>query len=172
MRRLLAPLLALTLVLAGCGGSSGDASGAPVPNSAASCPTDNTRSFAKTRFVADVGSAAFLIRRYLYQPYTKGAFTKGADGRVTAIVKGTAAAAASVKLLKNAQQNAQANPTLCRTVAKPLAALVSTLGGLKGVTGSAFTAGALGGLGGTLTSLLSGAASSGIEVPEKETPLG
>lgn len=68
---------------------------------------------AKSRFVSDLGGAALLIRRYLYQPYTRGTFTKGHLGRTVALLKAAAATATVVHLLKNASLNAEANPALC-----------------------------------------------------------
>jgi len=149
---------------AGAGSSSASAS-------ASTCPTENTRSFAKTRFVADVGGAAFLIRRYLYQPYTQGKFAKGASGRRLALVKATAAAAASAKLLKNASTNAQANPTLCRTIAGPLSKLTTAVSGLTGLHGGGLDPGALAGLGSGISGLLGAASSAGVAVQEKSTSL-
>ena len=107
---ILLPLL-LMAALVSCGGDeTGTAAGTTAPGasapgaadgsaSPAACPTENTRSFAKTRFVAAVGGAAFLTKRYLYDPYRAGSFQQGADGRTTAVVKAGLAAAASVKLL-------------------------------------------------------------------------
>lgn len=94
------------------GGGSTAASGSPSPGAASSCPTANTRSFAKTRFVADVGGSLFLMRRYVLQPYQAGSFRKGAKGRTKAIIKAGVAAATTAKLVKNASENAKANPTL------------------------------------------------------------
>lgn len=198
MRRLAALLVLLPLLLSGCGGSSpsaapiagaasatpgtsGSATSDPLPSTdssadpaSASCPSDNTRSFAKTRFVADLGGAAFLIRRYLYQPYQAGKFTKGASGRTVALVKAGTAAAASVKLLNNATKNAKANPTLCRTVAAPLSDLSRTLSSLT--TGSlrngSIDPSVLGGLSGAVTSLLAKAGKAGVPVTERPVGLG
>ena len=69
------------------------------------------------RFVADVGGSLFLLNRYIVNPYQKGGFTKGADGRTAALIKAGLAAAATAKLVSNARENAGANPTLCKTIA-------------------------------------------------------
>ena len=124
MRHRLLPVLTLVLalVLTGCGGGGSAESGASSPASTAAtsggssttdCPTENTRSFAKTRVVADVGGALFLLNRYIVNPYQKGSFTKGADGRTAAQIKAGRGAAATAKLGSHARQNAQAHPTLC-----------------------------------------------------------
>jgi hypothetical protein len=179
----LLPLLLVAGVLVGCGGDeTGTASGTLVPGAsspgasgastspAAACPSENTRSFAKTRFVADLGGAAFLTKRYIYDPYQAGKFQQGASGRTTAIVKAGLAAAASVKLLSNARENAQANPTLCRTVAAPMGAAIAALSGVTAALASG-DLGVLGTLGPALDSLRGLAADAGVEVPEREVGL-
>lgn len=113
------------------------------PSADAQCASAGTRHFQKTRLVADLGGAYALFHRYLYKPYQAGTFKKGASGRTFAIVKATAAGAAITKLLKNAAENAQADPTLCKYV--PSMETISS--GLKGLTskiiGGAATAGDL-----------------------------
>ncbi|MDP9436506.1 MAG: hypothetical protein M3P93_15465 [Actinomycetota bacterium] len=187
MRRTLTALLLSVLLLAGCGGST-DSTGdtgtgtgtgtgtAPTARAAsaspAACPTENTRAFAKTRFVADIGGAAFLVRRYIYRPYQAGQFQQGAQGRTLALVKAAAAAAASAKLLSNAAENARANPTLCRTVAQPLENLTGTLNGLVGsLRNGSFDPGVVGGLGGAVTQVLTQSGRAGVPVQERPTGL-
>jgi len=193
MRRVSALVLVVMMAVAGCGSSSKAAS--TVANSAAagagpvssaaggalpsagtsttdtSCPTSNTRSFAKTRFVSDLGGAAFLIRRYLYQPYTQGSFSKGHPGRTAALAKAAATAVTVVHLLKNASLNAKGNPTLCKAVAAPLSGLTSTVSGLTGPLHSGAGLGALGGLGGSVTGLLGKSKTAGLPVTE-QAPTG
>jgi len=183
VRRLAALLVLLSLLLAGCGGSSSQeqatgsgasasSSGSTADGAAAACPTTSTRSFAKTRFVADVGGAAFLVRRYIYQPYQAKTFEKGASGRRVALLKAAAAAAASAKLLKNANENAKADPTLCKSVAGPLTKLTDTLSGLTSSLGTgSFNPALLGGLGGAVTGLLDSSKQAGVQVDEKPTDL-
>ena len=140
---------------------------------ATDCPTENTRSFAKTRFVADVGGALFLLNRYIVNPYQKGTFTKGADGRTAALIKAGLAAAATAKLVSNARENAKANPTLCRTVAGPLDQLAASLNGVvDGLKSGSLDAGAIGGLSGLLGSLKQKAGEAGVPVTEQPVPLG
>ena len=177
---LLLPLLVCAAMLVGCGGddtttAAPTASGAPGATASgepgAACPTENTRSFAKTRFVADLGGAAFLTKRYIYNPYREGKFQKGASGRTVAVVKAGVAAATSVKLLKNAQENARANPTLCKTLAAPIAGAIASLGGVTAALASGDLT-SLGSLGAALDSLRGLASQQGIDVPEQETGLG
>jgi len=106
--------------------------------------------------------AAFLIRRYLYEPYPAGSFSKGHSGRTVALIKAAATAATVVHLLKNASANAKANPTLCRLIATPLASLTSTLTG--SLTSGTASSGVLGGLGGAVTGLLGKAQGGGVTV--------
>ena len=133
-------LLALGLV-AGCGPSSHNAS-APSAGSTAgsndaipadpsgtsadaapideSCPTSNTISFAKTKFVLHSGLAFGAFHRYLYKPYQAGTFKKGASGRITAFIKGGLAALFIKREVRLASQDVKANPTLCKAIAAPL----------------------------------------------------
>ncbi|GAB3584945.1 hypothetical protein [Calidifontibacter terrae] len=81
--------------------------------------------------MTDIGLAAGTFHRYLWKPYQAGTFTKGANGRLKAIVKGTGAAALDLKLLSNAKKNVQANPTLCRTLYAPISNAAADLGKVK-----------------------------------------
>jgi len=144
----LAPVCASVLALSACGGgtsttagtsttsaaagaspsasaaSSSAATGTATPTSApADCPTEATRTFAKTRFVADVGLAAGTFHRWIYKPYQEGAFQQGAQGRRTAIAKAVAVAALDVKLISNAYENVKADPQLCQAIGGPLGRL-------------------------------------------------
>jgi hypothetical protein len=184
-RLVVALSLVLALVLGGCGGggssstgtSSGPAASAAAPSSsvsasASACPTENTRSFAKTRFVADVGGSLFLVNRYIVRPYRAGTFAKGANGRTVALIKAGLAAAATAKLLSNARENARANPTLCRTVAGPLDQLAASVNGVvDGLKSGSLNAGAIGGISGLLGSLQQKAAEAGVPVKEQPVPL-
>jgi len=133
-------LLALVLV-AGCGPSTHNA-GAPSAGTSAgaddaipadpsgtsadaqpideSCPTSNTISFAKTKFVLHAGLAFGAFHRYLYKPYQAGTFKKGASGRITAFIKGGLAALFIKREVRLASQDVKANPTLCKAIAAPL----------------------------------------------------
>ncbi|EWT06037.1 MULTISPECIES: hypothetical protein [Intrasporangiaceae] len=150
------PLVAASVTLAGCGpkatttpaspavgASSAPASAAPPGSStsgsapatgtdtASGCPTSNTRAFAKTRLVADLGIVAGTFHRYLYKPWQAGSFNKGANGRTLAIVKAAGAAALDAKLLLNATENIKANPTLCKVLVQPMTQLEGKLAGFK-----------------------------------------
>lgn len=181
---ILAAFVAATLALTGCGPQStaGSAAGAPstsvvggastgtggVPST---CPTQNTRAFAKTRLVADLGLTAGTFHRYIYKPFKAGAFDKGANGRVLALVKAAATAAADAKLLSNAVQNIQANPTLCHVLYQPMVDLGTKLSALK----TDVTSGNLGNIdtaGSSVSGLLSKANSNGLGVTETTNPAG
>jgi hypothetical protein len=83
---------------------------------------------------------------------------------------GPVAAVTSVKLLKNAQENAQANPTLCKTIAAPMSAAIASLGGVTAaLTGGDFTE--LSGLGSALDNLRGLAGKAGVDVPEQQVGL-
>jgi hypothetical protein len=88
-------VIALLAFTAACSSSSSttvNSASATGNNVAASvtpgtCPTENTKSFAKTRFVADVALAGGAFKRYIYSPAKAGQFKKGANGKVLALVK-------------------------------------------------------------------------------------
>jgi hypothetical protein len=104
------------------------------------CPTANTKSFAKTRFVADVALAGGAFKRYIYTPAKAGKFKKGANGKVVALVKAAAAGAFVINRLGAAKSAAEANPTLCKLLAQPIAKFSAAVSGLvrqaKGGAGS------------------------------------
>ena len=92
-----------------------------------SCPTTNTTSFAKTKFVAHTGLAFGAFHRWLYKPMQAGTFKKGAKGRITAFVKGGLAALFIKREVRLALADAKANPTLCKTISAPLGKLGDTV---------------------------------------------
>ena len=129
-------LFALTVA---CSSSSSSAVNSAAANSAAAatatatpgaCPTKNTTSFAKTKFVADVALAGGAFKRYIYTPAKAGKFKKGASGRVLALVKAAAAGAFTVNRLDAAKNAAEANPTLCKLLAAPIAKFSAAVSGL------------------------------------------
>jgi hypothetical protein len=113
-------------------GAAAAAAGTGVSNSATACPTSNTKSFAKTRFVANAALAGGAFKRYIYTPAKDGKFAKGASGRVTALIKAAAAGAFVINRLDAAKSDAEANPTLCRLIVTPLQNLKSSITGLVG----------------------------------------
>jgi|GEM_PF-1130413 len=196
-RVLIVPIMALALLVSGCGGSSsktvtavggdtvtsaqasqptagastGSTSGAEASSS--SCPTSNTRTFAKTRFASDVGGSLFLMNRYVLKPYRLGKFTKGVSGRTLAFVKAGVAIATTAKLVKNATENAKANPTLCKAVSAPLTQLSEALSGLKdGLKTGTLAEGVIPGLSGLADTVKSKAADGGFPVTEQPAQLG
>jgi hypothetical protein len=143
---LVTALLALTAACSSKSSSTNAASGAgasPSVVAAASpgaCPTKNTESFAKTKFVADVALAGGAFKRYIYTPAKSGKFQKGAKGKVLALIKAAAAGAFVVNRLNAAKTAAQSNPTLCKVLAAPVAKFSAAVSGLiskaKGGTGT------------------------------------
>lgn len=139
--RMLVLLLVPLVVLVGCGGhpSSGaagqdsDTPADPAQTSTdaqpidQSCPTSNTISFAKTKFVLHSGLAFGAFHRYLYKPYKANAFSKGTPGRFTAMVKGGLAALFVKREIRLASEDVKANPTLCKAIAAPLAKIGNTV---------------------------------------------
>lgn len=129
------------------------------------CPTENTRKFAKTRFATDIGLTAGTFHRYLWKPYKAGTFQKGADGRTKALIKGGATAALDLKLLDNAVKNAQANPTLCKTIAQPLGTAVESVKNMKGDLTSGNFASIMA-ANTALSQIMSGSQQQGIKIDE------
>lgn len=154
---ILAALLALSVVLAGCGGKNGTATGstgggsqpqatvaAPAqPQTSAGaaagatggaaaagtqCPASNAKSFAKTRFVLHTAEGFGAFHRYLYGPYRAGVFTKP-GGRIKAFVKAGAAALFIKRQVRLASEDVRANPTLCKLIAAPLAKVGDEISG-------------------------------------------
>lgn len=174
------PVLSVSLLLAGCGGSTQTAStantvgaGSTVSASASDqdltsqCPTDNTQSFAKTRFVTNLALGSGAFYQWLYKPYQAGKFQQGANGRTMTIVKAGLAAAFAGKQLKDATANVKADPTLCKVFITPLTKLSNTLDGLKGKITSG-DLGAIAGAGTAMDQLLSTAKSNGVNVTPQE----
>jgi hypothetical protein len=131
-------VIALIAFTAACSSSSSTVNNASANSSAsvvaaatpAACPTKNTESFAKTKFVADVALAGGAFKRYIYSPAKAGKFKKGANGKVLALVKAAAAGAFTVNRLNAAKNAAQANPTLCKLLAAPIAKFSAAVSGL------------------------------------------
>lgn len=148
---------------ASAGASSSDSSNA---SDGTQCPTgDNTKNFAKTRFVANVGLAAGTFKHWIYDPYNRGSFKKGHVDKSDA-VKAALTAAGDYKLLKNAKEDAMASPALCKAVGKPLD---EALDKIKNVDKSQLLMGNVGGLMGAQTALqsvISGSKSQGADVQE------
>jgi hypothetical protein len=134
---LITVLLAFTAACSSKSSSTNAASAGAGPSvvataSPGACPTKNTESFAKTKFVADVALAGGAFKRYIYTPAKAGKFQKGAKGKVLALVKAAAAGAFVINRLDAAKNAAQANPTLCKVLAAPVAKFSAAVSGLVG----------------------------------------
>jgi len=186
---IVAVLLAVSLLLTGCGGKSSTATGSSgggssqsqastAPQGQAStgaaaagtqCPSSNTKNFAKTRFVLHTGEAFGAFHRYLYKPYQAGSFHKGTPGRLKAFVKAGAAALFIKRQVRLATEDVKANPTLCKAVAAPLAKVGDTISGavnkLKGGDASGITDANT-----SIDGIKSSSASNGVAVKENPNP--
>lgn len=111
------------------GVGSAAAGGSSASSSASNCPTSNTTSFAKTKFVLHAGLAFGAFHRYLYKPYKAATFSKGANGRLVAFAKAAAAALFIKREVRLASEDAQANPTLCKAIVTPLQSIGDKIGG-------------------------------------------
>jgi hypothetical protein len=132
---LVVALLAFTAACSSKSSSSNTAAsgtGTAAAVAAGTCPTSNTVSFAKTKFVADAALAAGAFKRYIYSPAKAGKLKKGAHGRVLALIKAAAAGAFVINRLHAAETAAQANPTLCKIFVAPARKFEAALSGLVG----------------------------------------
>ncbi|WP_310964187.1 hypothetical protein [Nocardioides terrisoli] len=121
MATAMALAVVVTLGLTGCGSSNDTtASGQSTMSAAQACPTAATKSFAKTRFAADVGLIAGSFHHWIWKPYRAGSFKKGAHHRFFAIAKAVATAAFISHEMKNALDNVKASPTLCKALYTPM----------------------------------------------------
>lgn len=162
-------------VLAGCKASdsaspaSSSAVAAGQSTSSSDCPTSNTTAFAKTKFVAHTGLAFGAFHRYLYKPYKAGTFRKGADGRLTAFAKGGLAALFIKREIRLASEDVKANPTLCRTIAAPLARIGDTVQSAfdKAKSGDA---GGIDAVESAITSVSSSSKKDGVDITENDDP--
>ncbi|MBE7160889.1 MAG: hypothetical protein INR72_06545 [Williamsia herbipolensis] len=173
---LLMILVAPIALLAGCKKSDSSSSAAPSSAvvasqsaSATDCPTSNTTSFAKTKFVAHSGLAFGAFHRYLYKPYKAGTFTKGADGRLTAFAKGGLAALFIKREIRLASEDVKANPTLCRTIAAPLARIGDTVQSAFDKAKSGDASG-LDDVQSAVTSVSSSSKKDGVDITENDNP--
>jgi hypothetical protein len=137
-RRVLAISL-LAISLTACGGSkdvvqtgapvgslsTGEAS--PVAGATSTCPTTATKSFAKTRFVADAGLAFGAFNQWILKPYRNGSFASGAPGQKTAIVKAAAAGLFAINRLNAARKLVSADPTLCKYLKVPFESMTTAV---------------------------------------------
>lgn len=151
-RKILVPvMISLTLLTGACKNSSSSnnaAAASPAPQvsaaattgpsaapssgatSANECPTSNTTSFAKSKFVLHTGLAFGAFHRYVYKPFRAGTFTTGTGGhRAFAFGKAGAAALFIKREVRLAIVDVQANPTLCSTLAAPLGTLSDNIAG-------------------------------------------
>ena len=152
MAGVLVALIVTAGLLAGCGtsktstpaasGNSGGGTATPAASTnIGTCPSSNTKSFAKTKFVLHAGLAFGAFHHYLYKPFKAGKFRHGAHGRVLAIVKGGAAAVFIEHEVRTMAGDVEANPTLCKVIAAPMRDLYSSVTGLAGGLKSGNTAG-------------------------------
>ncbi len=149
--------------------ATGDTSASASASGAASCPSSNTTSFAKTKFLTHSGLAFGAFHRYLYTPFRAGAFKSGASGRITAIVKAGAAALFIKREVRLAYEDVQATPSLCKAIGQPLQALGNQIdaavSGLKNGSTSGITA-----LEGLVQGVKAKAASAGTPIQENTNP--
>jgi len=150
---------------AGAAGGAGTSASGP-STSAGGCPTSNTKSFAKSKFVLHVGLAAGTFHRYLYKPFKAGTFHKGASGRISGLIKGGATALFDEHEIRQAITDVKANPTLCKVLIAPLSEVADKFTAMK----SKVTAGdttSLDTVNSSLSSISSTSAKDGAPITER-----
>ncbi len=103
------------------------AAGAAAPVDASGCPTSNTTTLAKTKFVVHAGEAFGTFHRYIYGPFRNGSFTKAGAGKVPLYIKAGTAALFDKRQVRLMIVDVKANPTLCKLIAQPLSDLSDKL---------------------------------------------
>ena len=129
------------------------------------CPTSNTTTFAKTKFVLHVGLAAGTFHRYIYKPFQAGSFRSGAHGRITALLKAGATALLDEHEVRKAIQDVKASPALCKVLIAPLTALDSKFLAIKSKIAGGDTSG-LGDANSSVASVSSLSAQGGAPITE------
>jgi hypothetical protein len=144
---------------------SGDAGDAAAI--AQTCPAQATTSFAKTKFVAHSGLAFGAFHHWLWKPFEAGTFKTGADGRISAFIKGGLAALFVKREIRLATTDVQADPTLCKAIIAPLDKIGDTVQAafdkLKGGDASGVTD-----LNSSIGSIESTSQSDGVAIQEDE----
>ena len=116
--------IALLALVVGCTGSSSpasrtsgsghSASAITAVSSASPCPATPSKKFNRALYVTDAGLMAGAFTKWISAPYARGAFLKGAAGRLGAIEKAAVAAAFVASQLQEVKASAQSSPALCR----------------------------------------------------------
>ncbi len=150
---------------AGAAGGAGTSGSGPT-TSAGECPTSNTKSFAKSKFVLHVGLAAGTFHRYLYKPFKAGTFHKGASGRISGLVKGGATALFDEHEIRQAITDVKANPTLCKVLIAPLSEVADKFTAMKSKLTSGDTT-SLDTVNSSLSSISSTSAKDGAPITER-----
>jgi hypothetical protein len=150
---------------AGAAGGAGTSASAAT-TSAGGCPTSNTKSFAKSKFVLHVGLAAGTFHRYLYKPFKAGTFHKGASGRISGLVKGGATALFDEHEIRQAITDVKASPALCKVLIAPLSEVADKFTAMKSKLTSGDTT-SLDTVNSSLSSISSTSAKDGAPITER-----
>lgn len=141
--------------------SGGSAAGAPV-SSSSTCPTKETKKFAKTLFVTDAAIAGGVFKHWIYTPMKEGKFKKGAHGRWWAIGKAAIAGGVALNRLNAVKTNAESDPLLCKVTIGPITKFTSSIKNLvSGAKHGSIDTSQVTDANSDLTSLHSGAAKNG-----------
>jgi hypothetical protein len=136
MRRVLVLVAVLCLLVAsGCGNKSKTVTSTNASGQVSTQTVPDVH-FAKTKFLLHSGLAFGAFHRYILKPFRGGLFSKGAPGRVKALVKAGAAALFAAHELKQANRAALSDNRL-----RPLAQKLDGLAGRLASLGPALKSG-------------------------------
>lgn len=169
---LLISLVALGLLIGGCGSSSssssGTAAGSSPTSATSSSTTPNVGRLPTVKFALHAGLAFGAFHRYIYKPLKNGTFSGGILKHKVALVKAGLAGLFAYHELKLAIKDAQASPKLQKLVA-PVTALGDKL---KSIGASAksgnFDPSSITSANDSITSLSGLAQQAGVSIASKE----
>jgi len=170
MRRLLVAVLALSILVAGCGDKTKTVT---VTNANGTKTTREVPDikFAKTKFLLHAGLAFGAFHRYIYKPYKAGSFKKTASGRKKAFVKAAAAGAFTLHELKVARKDALADDKL-RPIVDKIDASVKKLGNVTSLLkGGSLNPAEILGASGAIGVLGKAASGAGAAIKDRSAPI-
>ena len=171
MKRLLALVAVLGLLVAGCGGDDTKTVTTTGPDGRKVTQTVPDVKFAKTKFLLHSGLAFGAFHRYILKPYRAGAFRKGAPGRTKALAKAAVASVFAVHELKLARRAALSDDRL-RPLVNRMDAALARLGGLRGaLRGGSLNPTHLIGAAGAISALGRQSRDAGATIKERSAPL-
>ena len=159
---LVATLLTVAVVAAGCGGASTNSS-----STSGTLTQGGTSHLATAKFVVHAGLAFGAFHRYIYKPAKAGTFSGSPLNHKAALVKAGLAGLFVYHELKLAFGDAEQSPLLSK-LAAPIAALAAKVHGLVGgLRSGSVNSATIDSLQGDVSSISSSASAAGANINEK-----